>query len=131
MTKVRKLYKIHESSGSINEIETRREWIYRVEIINDLIKYESYAIYYSICQEKPYLAMVYIKIGGLMVPRVTKPSPEDHFDNWMYALALDGFAFKIEEIFEKENIPFQKFDDIKEGENVFSIDIEPIEQQTL
>jgi hypothetical protein len=126
MTTVQKVYRMQESSGSINNVETRRELIYKVNVIDDLKSYESYAIYYSIRQEVPYLAMVYVKIDDMMVPRVTKPSPEDHFDNKMYALSLDGFAFKIEELFDKENILYQKFDDVKEEKNVYSIDIEPV-----
>ncbi|MBS1521600.1 MAG: hypothetical protein JST50_11420 [Bacteroidetes bacterium] len=126
MTTVKKVYKIQESSGSINNIETRREWIYRVNVVDDLKNYPSYAIYYSIRQEAAYLAMVYVDIDGKMIPRVTKPSPEDHYDNWMYALALDGFAFKIEELFDKENILYQKFADVKEEEDIYTIDIEPV-----
>jgi hypothetical protein len=126
MTKVQKLYKVYESSGSINGMEARREWIYKVNNIDDSKSYSSYALYYSIKKEKPYLAMTYIDIDGIMIPKVTKPSPEDHGDNWMYALALEGFAFKIEELLDKENIPYQKFEAVKEDEGIFTIDIEPV-----
>jgi hypothetical protein len=126
MTNVEKLYKVYESSGSINEIETRREWVYRVNNTNDLGSYSSYAIYYSIRKEAAHLAMTYISIDGVMVPRVTKSSPHGHFDNRMYALSLDGFAFKVEELFENENISFQKFTDVKASEDIFTIDIKSV-----
>lgn len=121
--KVRKLNSLTESSGSINEIEVRREVIHAVIIIEDLISYPSYAVYYSLLQEPVHLVMVYIYINDIMVPRVKKRNPEEHNNNWKYAISLDGFAFKIEEFFEKEGIPFQKFADIKESEDI-AIDIE-------